>query len=438
MKPTILICALGVAFAAPALAQQAPTTYTAADGYGATPALPAPDTSHKVQHFSTQTQWPEGKLPTAPKGFTVTSFAGELDSPRWLYVLENGDVLVAEARTKPKATEKPEDVEKSGNQRKSGTITGGSPDRITLLRDTNRDGRADERHVLLDGLNQPFGMVVIGDALFVGNTDGVMRYPFKTGQTRIDAAGEKIVTLPAGGYNNHWTRNLTTNRDRNKLLISVGSASNVGEHGMDEEKRRANILETDLDGKNERVFAAGLRNPNGMDWEPTSGALWTAVNERDNLGDALVPDYITSVQDGGFYGWPYSYWGKHPDPRLKGEGRDLVERAITPDYALGAHTASLGLTFYRGDAFPQAYRSGAYVGQRGSWNNSTFVGYKVVFVPFKDGKPSGAAQDFLTGFMADAKTGETYGRPVGVVQDAAGALLVADDTGNRIWRVSAQ
>lgn len=422
-----LIAALG-SLATPALAQS---------GYGASPQLPPPDLKHDVKNFSTQTEWPSDASPKAPAGFTVTRFADRLDSPRWLHVLENGDVLVAEARTKTKPAKDAEDVEKAGLQRQSGTITGRSADRITLLRDTDGDGKADQRMVLLEHLNQPFGMLALNGYLYVGNTDGVVRYPFTPGQTRIDGRGEKIMDLPAGGYNNHWTRNLIASADGRTLYVSVGSASNVGEFGMQEERRRANILAIDPDGKNERVFGSGLRNPNGMAWEPTTGKLWTVVNERDNIGNELVPDYLTSVQDGGFYGWPYSYWGKHADPRMKGQGKDLVARAITPDYALGNHTASLGLLFYTASAFPAQYRGGAFIGQRGSWNNATFTGYKVIYVPFADGKPAGRPQDFLTGFMPDSKTGETYGRPVGVSVDTRGGLLVADDTGNIVWRVAA-
>lgn len=407
--------------------------------YGPTPELPRPNTSHSVQHYNTQKGWPADKMPSAPEGFTVTSFARDLETPRWLYVLDNGDVLVAQARTLPKESEDtaadPEQKERIDGHKRSGTVTGDSPNRVTLLRDTNNDGHADERHVLLAGLNQPFGMAYVAPYLYVANTDGIVRFSYKPGQTDIKDRGEKILSLPAGGYNNHWTRNIVVSADKKQLLVSVGSASNAEEYGMDEEKRRANILAIDLDGKNETIYGAGLRNPNGMAFEPQTGALWTAVNERDDLGDDLVPDYITSVQKGGFYGWPFSYWGQNRDPRVMG-GDDLVARAIVPDYAMGNHTASLGLTFYTGKSFPARYQGGAFVGQRGSWNRTTFSGYKVVFVPFNDGKPAGPAEDFLTGFMPNAKTGETYGRPVGVAMDARGGLLVADDTGNAIWRVS--
>jgi glucose/arabinose dehydrogenase len=280
-------------------------------------------------------------------------------------------------------------------------------------------------------------MTLVGDKLYVANTDGVVRFPYREGQTRIDASGELILPLPAGGYNNHWTRNIIATLDGQKLYISVGSASNVGEYGMDEEVRRANILEINPDGSGEKIFASGLRNPNGMDWEPESGVLWTAVNERDGLGNDLVPDYITSVRDSGFYGWPYSYYGQNEDPRRAGERPDLVVRAIPPDFALGSHTASLGLVFYDGDSFPERYRGGAFIGQRGSWNRSEFSGYRVVFVPFAGGRPSGDAEDFLTGFMADPESGEAYGRPVGLALLPDGSLLVADDAGDTVWRVRA-
>ncbi len=279
-------------------------------------------------------------------------------------------------------------------------------------------------------------MLLVDQHFFVANTDGVWKYPYQTGATAITDKGTKIVDLPAGGYNNHWTRNIVTNKAKDKLFISVGSASNVAEHGIEVEHHRACILVTDLDGSNLRVYAAGLRNPVGMDWQPHTGELWTAVNERDELGDDLVPDYLTSVKEGGFYGWPYAYWGQHEDPRRKGERPDLVKASIKPDLDVGSHTASLGLAFYRHSAFPQKYRNGAFVGQRGSWNRSSFVGYRVAFVPFHDGKPSGGPEDFLTGFIANQE--EVYGRPVGVAVANDGALLVADEPGNTVWRVAKQ
>jgi glucose/arabinose dehydrogenase len=400
-------------------------------GIGSNPPLPQPLPNSSAEKYSHVVGWPPNRTPSAPPGFKVSAFASGLDSPRWVYVLPNGDVLVAEARSHPKSDAPAPHRE---GMIRAGSV-GVSANRITLLRDSDRDGVAETRSVLLEHLNQPFGMALVGDTLFVANTDGVMRFPYKDGQTRIDAPGNIILPLPSGGYNNHWTRNLLASRDGGKLYVTVGSASNAGEYGLDREIRRANILEINLDGSGERIFAAGLRNPNGMGWEPTTGALWTAVNERDGLGDDLVPDYITSVRENGFYGWPYSYFGQNKDP-VQGDKRpDLVARAIAPDYALGSHTASLGLVFYRGAGFPERYRGGAFVAQRGSWNRSRFSGYRVVFVPFRDGTPAGPPEDFLTGFMANAQTGEVHGRPVGLAVTADGFLLVADDAGNTVWRV---
>ena len=408
----------------------------AGQGFGPKPKLPQPDPAAKTVNFSTAGTWPAGAKPTAPAGFKVERFADNLLSPRWLYVLPNGDVLVAEASTKPKPAKTEEDKQKERLLRQAGNIAPGG-DRITLLRDTNKDGVVDSRTVFAEGLNQPFGMVLLKDRFYVANTDGVLQFPYKAGQTKLEGKGTKILSLPAGGYNNHWTRNLIANADGTKIYVSVGSASNIGEHGMEEERRRANILEINADGSGERVFASGLRNPNGMDWQPNTNTLWTVVNERDNLGDDLVPDYLTSVREGAFYGWPYSYFGKTVDTRVKDQKPELVAKAIEPDFALGPHTASLGMVFYKGNAFPQRYQGGVFIGQHGSWNRSQFSGYKVVFVPFRDGKPTMPVEDFLTGFLADPKTGKTHGRPVGVVVDSAGALLVADDVGNVVWRVVA-
>ncbi|MBM6594938.1 PQQ-dependent sugar dehydrogenase [Microvirga pudoricolor] len=422
---------LGASLLATTLAATA-TLAQAPAGTGASPGLPAPDLAHEAQNYSQVTMWPEGAAPRAPDGFDVKAFARGLDSPRGLLALPNGDILVAEATTKAKPPA--EQDEKAKGQVQSGSA-GVSANRITLLRDADQDGVAETRHVILTGLNQPFGLAFAGDHLYVANTDGVVRYPYKPGDTTVTGEGRKIVELPAGGYNNHWTRNLLLSRDAAKLYISVGSASNIGEFGLDNEVRRAAILEVNLDGSGERILASGLRNPVGMDIQPESGVLWTAVNERDGIGDDLVPDYITGVKDGGFYGWPYSYFGQNPDPRLKGQRPDLIAQAIVPDYAVGSHTASLGLAFYDQAAFPAAYRGGAFVAQRGSWNRSSFSGYKVIFVPFKDGKPSGPPQDFLTGFMVDPGTGKAHGRPVSTLVDGRGGLLVSDDAGDTIWSV---
>ncbi|MFD1185022.1 PQQ-dependent sugar dehydrogenase [Pontibacter rugosus] len=376
--------------------------------------LPAPDTTHQVEKRSKTIGWPAGKMPVAPAGFTVSKFAGDLKHPRRMYVAPNKDIFVVES----------DDEKKSAN-------------RITMFRDTNSDGQPDMREVFMTDLKQPYGMLVMNGYFYVANTDGIMRYPYKEEQTKITAKGEKILTLPAGGYNHHWTRNLIASPDGSKIYVSVGSASNVGEYGMDEEKRRANILEINPDGSGERIFASGLRNPVGMDWQPGTTTLWAAVNERDELGDELVPDYLTSVQEGAFYGWPYAYFGQNVDPRRKGERPDLVQKTLVPDVPLGAHTSSLGLEFYNGNRFPAKYRNGAFVGQHGSWNRSSFSGYKVVFVPFQSGKP-GKYEDFLTGFIADAEKNEVYGRPAGVAELPDGSLLVADDEGNTVWRIAAQ
>jgi glucose/arabinose dehydrogenase len=314
---------------------------------------------------------------------------------------------------------------------------GTSPNRITLLRDADGDGVAEFRTTFLEGLDRPFGMALQGNQMFVAATDGVWVFGYTSGQTSLDGPGKNILELPAGGYNNHWTRNLLFGRDGKKLYITVGSAGNVAEYGIVEEDRRANILEIDPNGSHQRIFAAGLRNPVGLDWEPVSGALWTAVNERDELGDELVPDYITSARDGGFYGWPYAYFGQIEDPRLAGQRPDLVAKSIVPDVAMGSHTASLGLLFYRGTGFPERFRGGAFVGQHGSWNRAELSGYKVVFVPFSGGRPAGPMEDFLTGFICADDPNQVYGRPCGLMELADGSMLVADDAADVIWRVQA-
>lgn len=375
--------------------------------------LPKPYATESVRNSNKLVDWPDGKMPTAPEGFTVTKFADGFQNPRWTYIAPNGDYFVCESNTR------------------------NSANRITILRDKNNDGTIEMRQTFLDDLNQPFGMLVVGNHFYVANTDGLYKYPYKKDQTSIKASeGKKIVDLPAGGYNHHWTRNIITNSAQDKIYISVGSASNVGEYGMDEEIRRANILEVDLNGENEIIYASGLRNPVGMDWNPVNGELWTAVNERDKLGDNLVPDYVTSVQKGGFYGWPYAYYGDIVDPRLKDERPDLVAKSIIPDVSVGPHTASLGFTFYTNDRFPATYKNGAFVGQHGSWNRSILSGYAVKFIPFENGKPTGKPQDFLTGFIAEENGTDVYGRPVGVAVTPQGDVLVNDDSGNVIWKVS--
>ena len=397
--------------------------------------LPAPDTNAAKNKFSKVIGWPEGKTPVAPEGFTVTKYASGFKSPRNIYVAPNGDILVVLSNSERSAKDK---VVGAITGKSKSEVAGESANTVVLLRDANKDGIPELKSNFLTGLNQPYGVLIIGNSFYVANTDGVMMFPYKTGDTKITGAGKKILALPAGGYNNHWTRNLIANADNSKIFVAVGSGSNVGENGMENELRRANILEINPDGTGERVYASGLRNPVGMAWAPGTSTLWTAVNERDGLGDNLVPDYITSVKEGGFYGWPYSYYGQNEDPRQKGKKPELVAKAIVPDVSVGAHTASLGLAFYTGNKFPAAYKSGAYVGQHGSWNRSELSGYKVAFVPVSNGKASGKMQDFLTGFIADADKGEVYGRPVGVAVAPDGALLVADDVSSTVWRVAAK
>lgn len=405
-------------------------------GYGPDPTLPAPKSNMiPTVNVATAVGWPKDAKPVAADGFAVSAFASGLSHPRTVYTLPNGDVLVAETNAPPR----PDDG-KGIKGWATGFFMGRagakvpSANRITLLRDADGDGVAEVKTVFLKGLNSPFGMALVGNDFYVANTDAVMKFPYREGDTSITIPGIKLADLPGGTLNHHWTKDLAASPDGTKLYATVGSNSNVAENGMDAEKNRAGILEIDRVSGQSRVFASGLRNPNGPAWQPDSGQLWVVVNERDELGSDLVPDYMTSVKDGGFYGWPYSYFGQHVDVRVKEQKPDLVAKAIVPDYALGPHTASLGLTFGRGELFPQNYKGGAFIGQHGSWNRNPRSGYKVVFVPFASGKPSGPPQDILTGFLNDS--GEAQGRPVGVTFDKPGALLVADDVGNTIWRVT--
>ena len=396
--------------------------------------LAAPYQTKSTRNYCTVIGWPDGKMPKAPAGFKVNLYAADLDNPRNIYVAANGDIFISQANTEITGLKKlgADIIGASASQ-----DLGKSANNIILLRDTNGDGIADSKTVFLSGLNQPFGMLILGDWFYVANTDGLWRYPYKAGQTTIAEKGTKILTLPAGGYNNHWTRNLRANKAGNKIYISVGSGTNDAEKGLANEIRRADVLEIDPNGSHERIYASGLRNPAGIDFNPQTGVLWASVNERDDLGDNLVPDYLTSVKEGGFYGWPYCYFGRHEDPDHIGERLDLVKTSITPDLSLGSHTASLGLAFYTGKTFPERYRGGALIGQHGSWNSSKLAGYKVVFVPFINGKCIGKTEDFLTGFIVDPVKEEVYGRPVGIAILADGSILVADDSGNKIWRVSA-
>ncbi|MGV3708615.1 MAG: PQQ-dependent sugar dehydrogenase [Gemmatimonas sp.] len=407
-------------------------------GMGPSPALPKPDGALiPTVHVAKANPWPDGGKPTAAPGMDVAIFARNLDHPRWLYVLPNGDVLVAETN----GPERPDD--NTGIRGwffkrflKKGGGAAPSANRITLLRDNDGDGVADLRTVLLRDLYSPFGMTLVRNELYVAASDAIVRFPYTTGETNISSSAIKVLDLPAGRRNHHWTKNVIASPDGSKLYIAIGSNSNAGEHGIEEERGRASVWEFDIATGKHREFATGLRNPVGMAWEPDSKLLWVAVNERDEIGGDLVPDYMTSLRDGGFYGFPYSYFGKNVDKRVKPMDTAQVNRAIAPDYALGPHTASLGLASARGNTLPAQFSNGMFVGQHGSWNRKPRSGYKVIFVPFADGKPSGGATDVLTGFISSK--GEAMGRPVGVALDSKGALLVADDVGNIIWRVTKQ
>ena len=374
--------------------------------------LPPPNATRAVANPASVIPWPKDKTPTAPAGFEVSLFADDLDNPRMIYVLPNGDVLVMES------------------------LPQRSTSRIVLLRDSAKSGTPTVRQSFLRRLNMAFGMALIGNRFYVGNTDGIVVFPYRSGDTQIKRQPEKILDLPGGG---HYTRNLLADPAGKKIYVAVGSSGNIDEQRVDEkDPRRAAILQINPDGSGMRVFASGLRNPVGIDWEPKTHTLWTVVNERDMLGDELVPDYLTEARDGAFYGWPYSYFGQNEDPRKKGQRPDLVAKAIKPDFALGSHVAALGLAFYQGKSFPERYHGGAFIGMHGSWNRSDLVGYKVAFVPFQNGKPSGVIEDFLTGFIANPKISQVYGRPVGVAIWTDGSLLVADDAAGKVWRVSAK
>ncbi|MBK5375209.1 sorbosone dehydrogenase family protein [Pseudomonas sp. TH43] len=429
--------ALVIALAGGLVACGESSSLQVSDGTGPSPKLPEPNkTLIPTVNIAPAIGWPQGGKPTAAAGTQVAAFAEGLDHPRWLYVLPNGDVLVAETNAPPK----PDDS--SGirgwvMKKVMGKAGAGvpSPNRITLLRDADHDGVAETRTVFLQNLNSPFGMTLVGNDLYVADTDRLLRFHYEAGATEIKTQPIKVTDLPGGTINHHWTKNVIASKDGSKLYVTVGSNSNVGENGLDKEEGRAAIWEVDRATGNHRIFASGIRNPNGLAWEPTSGALWTAVNERDEIGSDLVPDYITSVKDGAFYGWPFSYYGQHVDVRVNPQNLDLVAKAIAPDYAVGPHTASLGLTFAEGNTLPAQFKEGAFIGQHGSWNRKPHSGYKVIFVPFAAGKPTGQPVDVLTGFLD--KDENALGRPVGVVIDQQGGLLVADDVGNKVWRVSA-
>lgn len=405
-------------------------------GMGAHPALPSPNpTTIPTVNIAPAKGWPPNTFPVVAPGLSIAAFATGLDHPRWLYVLPNGDVLVAETNAPPK----PDDQKgirgwfmKRMYKRAGAAVK--SANRITLLRDTDGDGHAETRTIFLQNLNSPFGMALVGNDFYVADSDALMRFTYTNGATQIATPGKKVVGLPAGTINHHWTKNVIASRDGSRLYVTVGSNSNAGENGLAAETDRAAIWEVDPATGQSRVFASGMRNPNGMGWEPRSGALWTVVNERDEIGSDLVPDYMTSVRDGGFYGWPFSYYGQHVDARVKEQRPDLVAKALVPDFALGPHTACLGLTFYEASLLPPHFAGGAFVGQHGSWNRKPLSGYKVIFVPFANGQPSRMPEDIVTGFVN--AEGKAYGRPVGVAVDRAGALLVADDVGNTIWRIT--
>jgi glucose/arabinose dehydrogenase len=404
-------------------------------GFGPNPVLPEPQIALIPSiNVAPVAPWPAGTHPVPAAGLSVSAYATQLQHPRWLYVLPNGDVLVAETDTPPK----PDDARgikgaiMKHEMKRAGAGTG-SANRLTLLRGIDAHGAAASRSVFVTGLNSPFGMALVGNALYVADTDALLRFPYRDGQTHIAAAGERVLQLPGGPINHHWTKNVVASPDGKRLYVSVGSNSNAGERGMDKEDGRACIWEFDIASGKARIYASGLRNPVGMAFAPGNGALWAAVNERDELGDDVPPDFLTSVKPGAFYGWPYSYFGQHVDPRPKPPRPDLVARATVPDYALGAHTASLGLAFYRGALMPR-FQNGALVGQHGSWNRKEPAGYKLIFVPFSGGMPDGPPQDVLGGFLG--ADGKAHGRPVGVAVDKAGAILLADDVGNTIWRVT--
>ncbi len=408
-----------------------------AAGTGPEPSLPPPrQTLFPTVNIAPARGWPEGAAPIAAAGLRVTEFARDLDHPRWLLVLPNGDVLVAETNAPPK----PEDRRGIRGWIASLVMAragagGASANRITLLRDADGDGVAETRSAFLEGLNSPFGMALVGHDLYIADTDALLRFPYRDGETRIAAPGVKVAELPAGPINRHWTKTVIANADGSRLYVTIGSNSNVGENGMEAEAGRAAIWEVDPRTGRHRIYASGLRNPVGLAWEPRTGALWTTVNERDEIGSDLVPDYMTAVRDGGFYGWPYSYWGQHSDARVQPQRPDLVARAIVPDYALGPHTASMGLVISARSGLPAPFEEGAFIGQHGSWNRRPLSGYKVVFVPFANGRPVGMPLDVLGGFLD--WQGNALGRPVGVALDGRGGLLVADDAGNRAWRVAA-
>ena len=406
---------------------------------GPNPVLPEPrQYLMPPMHLAPIVGWKHGETPTVPAGMTVTAIATGLEHPRSVYTLPNGDVLAVESRSPNlEPVSRPKTIVMRWVESfvtSAGPGKGGS-NRITLLRDTHGDGRYDIRTVFIDHLFSPFGVALVGNDLYVANTDAILRFHYTPGVTSIAGPGTVLTPLPGGPIDHHWTKSLVASEDGTKLYVGVGSNSNITENGIGAELDRASIWEVDRASGAHRIFAGGLRNPNGLSWEPQSHALWAVINERDELGPNLVPDYLTSVKDGGFYGWPYSYYGRHLDPRVKPQRPDLVARAIVPDYALSSHVAPLGLVFDTGHGLPARYSGGAFVGEHGSWNRAILTGYKVVFVPFANGRPNGMAEDVVTGFLD--KDGHARGRPVGLALDKTGALLIADDVGDTLWRVTA-
>jgi glucose/arabinose dehydrogenase len=436
MKTRTSLVVLAVAIAGLAACGTAAVSATTSTGIGPNPSLPPPEKSLlPTVNIAPAQGWPQGAQPTAPAGFRVTALATGLSHPRWVYVLPNGDVLVAESNSPPK----PEDAKGiTGAIMKLVMKWAGagvpSANRITLLRDADGDGVAETRGVFLEGLNSPFGMALVGNELFIANADAIVKVPYQAGQVSSAVAPVKVTDLPGGPINHHWTKNIIASPDGSKLYATVGSNSNISENGIEAEDGRAAIWEVDRATGAKRLFASGLRNPNGLAWEPQTKALWTVVNERDELGNDLVPDYLTAVKDGAFYGWPWSYWGQWVDTRVQPQRPEMVAKAIAPDFGLGSHVAALGLTFSDARTMPQNYASGVFIGEHGSWNRKPRSGYKVVFVPFEGGRPASEPIDFLTGFLSPE--GKAYGRPVGVAMDGKGGLLVADDVGNVVWRVA--
>ena len=413
---------------------QKPTTSDGSEGYGPDPKMPAAKTSALPTVNARQAVgWAKDAAPVPAEGLKVARFAEGLEHPRWLYALPNGDILVSESNSPPRESKGLTAMVAKNMMKKAGAGVP-SPNRITLLRDGDGDGVAELKVPFITGLNSPSGMVLVGAQLFVANTDSVLVFDYAEGATKIEGAGKKIADLPATGSNGHWARNIIAAKDGSKLYVAVGSSSNIADEGLEVEKDRAAILEMNLDGSGRRVFASGLRNANGLGWEPVTGLLWAAVNERDMIGHDTPPDYMTVVKDGGFYGWPWSYWGQTVDDRVQPANPAMVAKALKPSYGLGAHTASLGIHFYSGALLPQAWRGGVFVAQHGSWNRDPPSGYRVIYVPFAAGNPSGGPVVVLDGFLNGKK--EAQGRPVAIVEDKAGGLLVSDDVGNIIWRVT--